>query len=142
MGNPHPAGAARTVLVTGGASGIGKGTAAAFRALGDDVLVADVAVEAGRKAAAELGAEYLEVDIGDKASVAAAVAGLERQSRRVDVLVNNAGVAGGGGPLVELPVEVFDTCVRINLRGTFLMTRAFGAHMRRHQVKGAIVNIS
>ncbi|AYY12521.1 SDR family oxidoreductase [Actinobacteria bacterium YIM 96077] len=140
--SPATSPAARTVVVTGGASGIGTGIAEAFSEAGERVVVADVSAAGAKSAAAGMGAEHGEVDIGDAASVDAFVADLENRFGAVDVLVNNAGLAGGGGPLVELDVDVFDTCVRVNFRGTFLMTRAMGAHMARHGTRGAIVNIS
>ncbi|WP_166346555.1 SDR family NAD(P)-dependent oxidoreductase [Phytoactinopolyspora limicola] len=132
----------RTVVVTGGASGIGRGVAEAFTAAGDHVVIADVSADQANAVADEIGAAHQQVDISDEDSVLALIAGLEDAGRTVDVLVNNAGLAGGGGPIVELPVEIFDTCTRINFRGTFLMTRAVGAHMIRHENRGAIVNIS
>ncbi|TCO59869.1 SDR family NAD(P)-dependent oxidoreductase [Actinocrispum wychmicini] len=132
----------RTVVVTGGASGIGRATAEAFVAAGDRVFVADIA---GRGAADEIGAdgaEYVEVDISDPASVDAAVDAVIGRAGPINVLVNNAGIVGGGGPLTVLDVNVFDRCVQVNFRGTFLMTRAVGAHMVAAGTRGAIVNIS
>ncbi|WP_025359289.1 SDR family NAD(P)-dependent oxidoreductase [Kutzneria albida] len=125
----------RTVVVTGGASGIGRGVAEAFLATGDTVVVADIS---GEPVAREIGAEYVHVDIELPSSVYAAAA----RFGEVDVLVNSAGLAGGGGPLTELDTEVFDRCVSVNLRGTFLMTQAIGARMVRRGTGGAIVNIS
>ncbi|QWF85387.1 SDR family NAD(P)-dependent oxidoreductase [Amycolatopsis sp. CA-230715] len=122
----------RTIVVTGGSSGIGRGVAETFLAAGDRVIVADVSGDAG------FGAEYRELDISDADSVREAV----REIGTIDVLVNNAGLVGGGGPLVDLDVDVFDQCVRVNFRGTFLMTRAVGAHMIASETRGAIVNIS
>lgn len=122
----------RTIVVTGGSSGIGRGVAEAFLAAGDRVIVADVARGAG------FGAEYRELDISDADSVREVVEGLGT----IDVLVNNAGLAGGGGPLVDLDIDVFDRCVRVNFRGTFLMTRAVGARMIATRTRGAIVNVS
>ncbi|GAB2776843.1 SDR family NAD(P)-dependent oxidoreductase [Amycolatopsis magusensis] len=124
----------RTVVVTGGASGIGRGIAEAFRSDGHRVVVADIDINA---AAADV-----HLDISDAASVDAALALITREYGPIDVLVNNAGLAGGGGPLVSLDLEVFDRCVAVNFRGTFLMTRAVGAHMIAAGTRGAIVNIS
>ncbi len=132
----------RTVLVTGGASGIGLGLAREFTAAGDRVLIADVSGAAGREQAQALGAEYLELDISDPESVADTIAGLESIGVQVNVLVNCAGLAAGAGPLVELPIEVFDRCLRVNFRGTFLMLRAVGSHMITHGGPASIVNIS
>ncbi|MDI5981200.1 SDR family NAD(P)-dependent oxidoreductase [Amycolatopsis magusensis] len=123
----------RTVVVTGGASGIGRGIAEAFRSDGHRVVVADINADATAD---------VHLDISDAASVDAALALITREYGPIGVLVNNAGLAGGGGPLVSLDLEVFDRCVAVNFRGTFLMTRAVGAHMIAAGTRGAIVNIS
>jgi NAD(P)-dependent dehydrogenase (short-subunit alcohol dehydrogenase family) len=128
----------RIVVVTGGAGGIGRGVTEAFLAAGDRVVVADI----DARAAHETGRDHVELDISDPASVDAAVSLVTREFGPIDVLVNNAGLAGGGGPLIALDLEVFDRCVRVNFRGTFLMTRAVGAHMVEAGTRGAIVNVS
>ncbi|KAA5824718.1 SDR family NAD(P)-dependent oxidoreductase [Saccharopolyspora hirsuta] len=131
----------RVVLVTGAASGIGRGVAESFAANGDRVVVADISAEAAEEVAAGLGAEWVAVDISDADAVEAAVRDVHDRVGEVDVLVNNAGLTAGGGQLVELDVAVFDACFRVNLRGTFLMTRAVGARMAERG-RGAIVNIT
>jgi len=132
----------RLVVVTGGASGIGRGVAEAFQSAGDRVVIADVDARAAHELARELGAEHVELDISDPGSVDAALTLITERFGAVDVLVNNAGLAGGGGPLVGLDIGVFDLCMRVNFRGTFLMTRAVGAHMLAAGTRGAIVNIT
>jgi NAD(P)-dependent dehydrogenase (short-subunit alcohol dehydrogenase family) len=132
----------RIVVITGGASGIGRGVAEAFLAAGDRVVLADIDARAAHDVARELGAEHVELDISDPVSVDAAVSLISSRFGPVDVLVNNAGLGGGGGPLTGLDVAVFDRCVRVNFRGTFLMTRAVGAHMVATGTRGAIVNVS
>ncbi|MFC9254980.1 SDR family NAD(P)-dependent oxidoreductase [Amycolatopsis thailandensis] len=129
-------------MVTGGASGIGRGVAEAFQSAGDRVVIADVDARAAHELAGELGAEHVELDISDPGSVDAALTLITERFGAVDVLVNNAGLAGGGGPLVGLDIGVFDLCMRVNFRGTFLMTRAVGAHMLAAGTRGAIVNIT
>ncbi|WP_037064231.1 SDR family NAD(P)-dependent oxidoreductase [Pseudonocardia acaciae] len=132
----------RTVVVTGGAGGIGRAVAEAFLARNDRVILADRATDRAKDVADRIGADHMALDVADAASVDAAIAELEHRFGTVDVLVNNAGLSGGAGALVELDVATFDNCVRVNFRGTFLMTRAVGAHMLTQGVRGAIVNIS
>ncbi|WP_244632464.1 MULTISPECIES: SDR family oxidoreductase [unclassified Microbacterium] len=130
----------RRILVTGGASGLGRGIAAAFRESGDVVFIGDVDADAAARVAAEIGATALALDIADESSVLAA-AELLAADGGIDVLVNNAGVVAGGGTLQEVPVDVFDTALHVNVRGTFLMLRTFGA-LFAEAGRGAIVNIS
>ncbi|MDF5758965.1 SDR family NAD(P)-dependent oxidoreductase [Spongiactinospora sp. TRM90649] len=133
----------RITLVTGAASGIGRAVAEAFAAAGERVVVADIAAEAAEKAAASMGAALaVRMDVSDPDSVAAALDEVAERLGQVEVLVNNAGLVGGGGPLVTLPVEVFDLAVSVNLRGTFNVTRAVAQRMIEHTVRGCVVNIS
>ncbi|MGS0561025.1 SDR family NAD(P)-dependent oxidoreductase [Microbacterium aurugineum] len=130
----------RRILVTGGASGLGRGIATAFRDRGDEVFIGDVNADAVTAVAAEIGATALTLDIGDESSVRA---GAERLTADggIDVLVNNAGIVAGGGTLQDVPVDVVDAALRVNVRGTFLMLRVFGA-LLADAGRGAIVNIS
>ncbi|HEX4977433.1 MAG TPA: SDR family NAD(P)-dependent oxidoreductase, partial [Nocardioides sp.] len=77
------------VLVTGAASGLGAALTAAFRARGDDVLATDIAPPAGDP-------DGLRLDVTSEDDWAAALAAVEERWGGLDVLVNNAGVAGGG----------------------------------------------
>ena len=81
----------RTAVITGGASGIGLATARRFVAEGADVLIADINVEAGEKAAAEMGARFRELDVSERASWEA----LLEDEARVDIAHLNAGVVTG-----------------------------------------------
>lgn len=130
----------RRILVTGGASGLGRGIATAFRAAGDDVFLGDVNLDAARAVATEIGATALPLDIGDEASVQAAAERIHAAGG-LDVLVNNAGVVAGGGTLQEVAVDAVDAALRVNVRGTFLMLRVFGGLLATAG-HGAIVNIS
>lgn len=133
--------AKRTVLVTGAAQGLGRGIAQAFADLGDLVIVADLDGDGAAKAAAEIGGDALPVDISNAESVAEAAEQVKTRHGGIDVLVNNAGVVGGGGPLLDLDIAVLDGALAVNVRGTVLMTQAFGK-MMKDAGKGVIVNIS
>ena len=130
----------RRILVTGGASGLGRGIAGAFRAAGDVVFIGDVDAQAAATVADEIGATALGLDIADEASVQAARERIA-EAGGLDVLVNNAGVVAGGGTLQEVAVDAVDAALRVNVRGTFLMLRVFGA-LLADSGHGSIVNIS
>lgn len=107
----------RHVLVTAGASGIGRAMADAFAAQGDQVIVTDV----DKAALATCPATWHThlCDVTDEAAMAALCAGL----LRLDVLCANAGIAGPTAPVEEMPLEAFRACVSVNLDGAFLAAK-------------------
>jgi NAD(P)-dependent dehydrogenase (short-subunit alcohol dehydrogenase family) len=132
--------AAQVVAVTGGARGIGLAIARAYAAGGARVAIGDVdGDEAGVRAAA-LGGYAGRLDVRDRASFAAFLAGVAEAVGPVDVLVNNAGVAPAGN-FVELPDELLDLTVDVNLRGVLNgMRAALPAMLERGS--GRVVNIA
>ena len=128
----------RTILITGGARGIGRGIARAFLANGDQVMIADL--PDGGKWAYELAsaddrqatlaeAESLgdvaatDLDVTDKASCEAAVQATLSRFGGLDVLVNNAGVLQSG-PIKRFAEADWDRVFAVNVKGVFLMTQA------------------
>jgi NAD(P)-dependent dehydrogenase (short-subunit alcohol dehydrogenase family) len=86
----------------------------------------------------------LASDVGDEASVRALLDRVIEEYGRVDFVVNNAGAARGRDrvPVVDMPIDAWDTVIRVNLRGTFLMSKVFGQHLIDAGHGGSIVNIS
>src|SRR5579863_3176559 len=116
---------ARIAVVTGAASGIGKGIAVAFAREGANIVVADKVEE--RQAAEVLAgisshgrqALFVQTDVSDEQSVRLMAEAALARFGRVDILVNNAGIFTES--LIEnLPIEDWDRVVNTNLRGTFL----------------------
>ncbi|NKR57267.1 SDR family NAD(P)-dependent oxidoreductase, partial [Rhodococcus hoagii] len=100
--------------------------------------VADEIRALGRRATAVV------ADVADEDSVNSLLAQVQAEFGGVDVLVNNAAASRGGDrvPVTELDVDVWDRVLRVNLRGTFLMSRAFARAMVERGAGGFIVNIS
>jgi len=135
----------RVALVTGTAQGVGRAVAARLHADGFTVVMADIADERNRAAAAEIDggagrAEPVAVDLRDPEAAVALVGDAIARHGRLDVLVNNAAIAKGT-PLWDVSVEEFDDVLATNLRSTFLLSRAAGTHMRERG-SGRIVNLS
>ncbi|MEO1439031.1 MAG: 3-oxoacyl-ACP reductase FabG, partial [Chloroflexota bacterium] len=144
----------QVVIVTGGASGIGRATVNAFAQHRAKVTIWDVQVEAGESFAAELrdsgtGAIFERVNVADSAEVDVAVANVVAQWGRVDVLVNNAGIVRDG-QLVKyrdgavqnmMSDDAFDKVIDVNLRGVFNCTRGVVPTMIEQQY-GRILNAS
>jgi 3-oxoacyl-[acyl-carrier protein] reductase len=136
----------RVAVVTGAASGIGKGIAVAFAAEGADIVVADLVGEEGAAevlaAVEEHGREVLFVrtDVSDEASVRAMAEQAVRRFGRVDILVNNAGIFTESR-LEDMPVADWDRVLATNLRGTFLCTRFLIGQMLERR-DGVIINMA
>ena len=119
----------RTAIVTGGLQGIGAAIVERLEASGAKVLVWDVAAKTGA------------ADVSDAAAVERATAKALADLGKIDVLVNNAGVAGLNLPTVDYPVEEWERVLRINLTSQFLCCRALAPHMAKRKY-GRIVNIA
>jgi 3-oxoacyl-[acyl-carrier protein] reductase len=135
----------RIAIVTGAASGIGRGIAVLYAEEGADVAIVDRNADgAARTAAAvkERGRRSLSVaaDVGQEADVATAFATIIDQFGAPDILVNNAGIASVS-LLEQMTAAMWDEMIRINLRSVFLCTRAVLPAMRSKNY-GRIINIS
>ncbi|TWF79758.1 NADP-dependent 3-hydroxy acid dehydrogenase YdfG [Pseudonocardia hierapolitana] len=113
----------RTALVTGGGSGLGAAIAAHLTAAGARVVVTGRRAEPLREVAGRLGARAEVCDVADPAAVDALAARLADEE--VSILVNNAGVAGPVAPLTEITPDEWDEVFAVNVRGTYLVCRAF-----------------
>lgn len=141
----------RKAVVTGGAGGLGQGIAMALRDAGATVELWDAHPGRLDEAAAELKVGKRLVDITDADAVDAAASAAFDLHGRVDVLVNNAGLLGEVKPIWETDPRNFETVLRVNLFGTYLVSRALIGRMRGqvpragiggHPLRGHVVNIA
>jgi NAD(P)-dependent dehydrogenase (short-subunit alcohol dehydrogenase family) len=137
----------RRVLVTGGARGLGYAFAQAIGRAGAQVVIADILAERVQQSAAELVAEGLTVhgvtvDLAQPDSIDACIADTTRLLGGLDGLVNNASITNSGGKTCEeLSLDTWDQVMQVNVRGTWLMTKACLPALRASG-QGAIVNLA
>lgn len=135
----------KAAVVTGAARGIGQAIAQRLAQEGADVVICDLQAEwlaetagivegLGRKALP------LAVDVGDSEAVNACINEVVKVFGKVDIMVNNAGITKDT-LLVRMSDDDWDAVLRVNLKGTFLFSRAVAKHMMK-QRSGAIVNIA
>lgn len=136
----------KVVLVTGGTRGIGKKTAEKFAKNGYNVIINYVSdntdVEKITKEFNEIGSECLIVkaDVSKKADVDNLIKMAIEKFKKIDVLVNNAGITKDN-LLMRMSEEEFDKVIEINLKGTFLVTKAVSKYMIKNR-SGSIINLS
>ncbi len=135
----------KIAVVTGSSSGIGKAIALRFGAEGATVVVTARRLALCEQTAALItqrggSAWAVQTDVTDERQVERLIGDVVTRYGRLDVLVNNAGI-GGGGRLADTPTETFDRVISVNLRGTFFCCRAGFRQMQR-QGGGTIINMS
>jgi NAD(P)-dependent dehydrogenase (short-subunit alcohol dehydrogenase family) len=133
----------QTAIVTGAATGIGEAIARRLAKAGAAVAVADLNLDGATKVARSIGGDAfpLQIDIARSAAVNAAIAQIIERRGQIDVLVNNAGIAGKAAPLWEQSDEDWTSVIAVNLLGVVYCTRAVLPHMRKRKY-GRVVNIA
>ncbi len=132
----------KTVVVTGGASGIGEATVRAVVAEGGNAVIADLQLERGSALAEELGAQafFIQTDVTDEAQIEAAVGAAVSHFGGLNGMVNNAGVVGAIGSIMDTSVEAYDHTMSILGRAVFLGMKHAARAMK--DSGGAIVSIA
>jgi NAD(P)-dependent dehydrogenase (short-subunit alcohol dehydrogenase family) len=136
--------AGKIVVVTGAGSGIGRATALAFAAEGARVAACDVDAARAGALARELGGRALlaeQVDVSDRAQMAAFADAVHARAPAADVIVNNAGVACGGD-FLDISLDDWDWLLGVNLRGVVHGCHFFLPRMVDRGAGGHVINIS
>jgi len=133
----------KRIIVTGAARGLGRAFAEAMISAGASIMIADILEEEGRATANAIGAEFVELNLALPESVDLCVEKAVAALGGLDGLVNNGAIATGiGGPtMTEIDTDVWDTVMRVNVRGTWLMSKAAVPHLAKSRA-GKIVNLA
>jgi NAD(P)-dependent dehydrogenase (short-subunit alcohol dehydrogenase family) len=133
----------KRILVTGAARGLGRAFAEGCAKAGARVVLADILEAEGKKTAAAISQKFVTLDLADPRSVASGVEAAAEALDGLDGLVNNAAIATaiGGKTFEEIDLDTWDRVMSVNVRGTWLVTRAAAPHLRRSPA-GRVVNIA
>ena len=133
----------KRVLVTAGAGGIGRAIAEAFSSAGATVFVCDIDEAALRRLREQLSGVVTSVcDIADRGSVARMMAEAVAALGGLDVLVNNAGIAGPSASVADMDPDAWETVLRVNLTGTFIVSQLAIPHLNESAAGSIVVMLS
>ncbi|MCX7315728.1 MAG: SDR family oxidoreductase [Hyphomicrobiales bacterium] len=132
----------KTAMVTGGASGFGRGIAETFGREGANVVILDLNQAGAQEVASSISnhALAIEGDVTKKSDIERAVAQTVEQFGRLDIVVNNAGWTHVNQPMLEVDEDEFDRVFNINVKSIYLMTHAV-VPLMRSQGGGVMINI-
>jgi len=129
------------VLITGGSTGIGAATVAAFASRGHEVIFLDIDETGGQMVAeANPGASFIAADITSEGAIATAMTSIEDTAGRIDILVNNAGGFGAAQGIEQTSLDEWRRIIEINLTSMFLVSKAALPLLKRSSA-AKIVNL-
>jgi len=130
----------RVAVITGGASGIGLATARRFRDEGATVVVVDVSAEAGAAAAADVGGEFVAVDVTDEAAVRDLFTHVVATYGRLDIAFNNAGISPpDDDSILDTGLDAWERVQRVNLTSVYLCCK-YAIPQMQARGTGSIIN--
>ena len=131
----------KIAVITGGASGIGKGSVKLFVEEGARVVFGDIQDDLGIALSDELGpnALYLHTNVRKESDIKALIDLAVKEFGRLDIMFNNAGFGGAAGPIEEIPADAFDVTIEVLLRSVFLGIK-LAAPVMKQQKSGSIIS--
>lgn len=131
----------KVAIVTGGSTGIGLAIAKKFAAEGAKVVIASLDQDKGKKAAATVQASsFIATDVRDEDSVRTMVEQVKKKFKKIDIVINNAGIATLEKELPDFPLADFQNIMETNLTSVFLITKYTISELVKS--KGTIINIA
>ena len=132
----------KTALITGASSGLGEQFARCLSGAGARVILTARRIDKLNDLAAELNnARAIQMDVSDKQSVKSCFAELEKAGEKIDICVNNAGIAVLTPIFDEDNKGDFESTIQTNLMGVWYVTKVVANHMKNHGIHGSIINI-
>lgn len=133
----------KTALITGASSGLGEQFARTLSEAGARVILTGRRKDKLESLASEFDkAIAIQMDVADKESVASCFSNLEQAGEKVDICINNAGIAGLTPIFEKDENDSFDSIIQTNLIGVWYVTKAVANHMKTHEIHGSIINIA
>lgn len=134
----------KVAIVTGGASGFGRGIATKFIAEGGQVIIADLSAEAGQTVAQALGpsALFQQADVTDRQDWAALLRLATERWGGLDIVINNAGGTYANKPTEQVTDKEFDLCFTLNVKSIYLSTNVLVPYFLETGRPGAFVNVA
>jgi len=131
----------KIAVITGGASGIGKGSVKLFVEEGARVVFGDIQDDLGKALADELGpnAIYLHTNVRKESDIKALIDLAVKEFGRLDIMFNNAGFGGAAGPIEGIPTDAFDVTIEVLLRSVFLGIK-LAVPVMKQQKSGSIIS--
>ena len=135
--------AGKRILITGGARGLGRSFAGAMVDAGAKVAIADILVDEGRSTSLSIGANFFELDLAQPESITMCMEQVAVKLGGLDGLINNGAIATavGGLNMTEIEIDQWDKVMTVNVRGTWLMSRAAVPHLAKSG-NGKILNLA
>lgn len=134
--------AQKVVLITGAASGIGAETAKLFASQGARLMLSDINVDAGQRLADELGCAFVAADVSDEAQVERAVEQTVQRYGRLDCMINNAGMIGVVGSILDTSAADWQRTLDVLLNSVFYGIKHAGRQLRAQGDGGVILSLS
>ena len=132
----------KTALVTGASSGLGEQFARCLNKAGARVILAARRLDRLMEIAASLdNTVVVRMDVADQDSVKCTFKTLEEAGEKIDICINNAGIAALTPIFEEDPKQDFEAIIQTNVMGVWYVSKAVAQHMRKQHIHGAIINI-
>ncbi|KAI0431297.1 3-oxoacyl-reductase [Xylaria sp. FL1042] len=139
---PQPRLQGKVAIVTGGASGFGKGIATKFVEEGAQVLIADLSDAAGRDVAKELGCAFTVGDVTKREDWERLLKEATDKFGKLDIVVNNAGAAYSNKPTEEVTEKDFDLVMNVNIKSVYLSTNVILPYFMEKKISGSFIQIA